>query len=65
MGVDKKEKQLRQDLINYLRKNAPWLAQTDLEQFSVTALAIFKDIIESKLADRKKQKELSTKTLSE
>lgn len=63
MAIDEKEKQLRQDLINYLRKNAPWLAQTDLEQFSVTALAIFKDIIESKLADQKKK--LSKEILSE
>lgn len=65
MIIDEKEKQLRQDLINYIRNNAPWLAQTDLEQFSVTALAIFKDIIESKLVDRKKQKELSKEILSE
>lgn len=65
METDENEKQLRQDLINYLRKNAAWLAQTDMEQFSTTALTIFKEIIETKLADRKKQKELSIETISE
>lgn len=49
-----KELQLRKQLIDYIVVNTPWHTQTELEQYSTTALTIFKAEIDAKLADKKK-----------
>lgn len=52
-----KEQQLRQQLIDYISTNAPWHSREDLENYSVTALRIFKEEIDTLITGKSDKRE--------